>query len=100
MPQRRATRWDGWLAPATGPDGTSVMAKSPDTIAEIVARIHRHRKEESPFEVAVDGYTEPGDAALPRAYEEAGATWWLESIHGLRGTLDEMVARVEAGPAG
>jgi alkanesulfonate monooxygenase SsuD/methylene tetrahydromethanopterin reductase-like flavin-dependent oxidoreductase (luciferase family) len=97
---RRAARWDGWLAPATSPDGAPVMAKGPDTIAEMVARIYRHRKGEAPFEVAVDGYTEPGDYELPRAYGEAGATWWLESIHGLRGDLDEMIARVRAGPPG
>jgi hypothetical protein len=35
---------------------------------------------------------------LPHAYQVAGATWWLESIHGKRGSLDEMMARVEAGP--
>jgi hypothetical protein len=52
-----------------------VMAKSPDRIPEMVARIYRHREGGSPFEVAVDGYTEPGDAGLPRAYEAAGANW-------------------------
>jgi hypothetical protein len=66
---------------------------SPDAIAEMVARIYRHREGGSPFEVAVAGYTEPGDDALPRAYEEAGVTWWLESVHGMRGDLDQMVAR-------
>jgi hypothetical protein len=76
------------------------MAKGADRIAEMVAQIRRQRKRKAPFEVAVNGYTEPGDAWLPRVYEEAGATWWLESVHGLRGTLDEMMARVEAGPAG
>jgi hypothetical protein len=48
--------------------------------------------------VAVDGYSEASDPTLPRAYGAAGATWWLESIHGVRGTLGEMVARVGAGP--
>ncbi len=76
------------------------MAKGPDTVAEMVARIYRHREGGSPFEVAVDGYTEPGDADLPRAYEAAGATWWLESVHGMRGDLGEMLARVRAGPPG
>ena len=46
------------------------------------------------------GHTEPGDGELPQTYEDAGATWWLESVHGLRVTLDEMMARMEAGPAG
>jgi alkanesulfonate monooxygenase SsuD/methylene tetrahydromethanopterin reductase-like flavin-dependent oxidoreductase (luciferase family) len=95
---RRAARWDGWLAPATNPDGTPSMAKTPERIAEMVAQIQRHRTTDAPFEVAVDGYSEPGDPTLPRAYGAAGATWWLESIHDMRGSLDEMIARVEAGP--
>ena len=95
---RRAARWDGWLAPTTGQDGAPTMAKSPERIAEMVAEIRRYRKTDTPFEVAVDGYSEPGDPALPRAYAAAGATWWLESVHDARGTLDEMMERVEAGP--
>jgi alkanesulfonate monooxygenase SsuD/methylene tetrahydromethanopterin reductase-like flavin-dependent oxidoreductase (luciferase family) len=92
---RRAARWDGWLAPATNPDGTP--SKSPARIAEMVAEIRQHRTTDAPFEVAVDGYSEAGDPTLPRAYGAAGATWWLEIIHGMRGPLDEMIARVEAG---
>jgi alkanesulfonate monooxygenase SsuD/methylene tetrahydromethanopterin reductase-like flavin-dependent oxidoreductase (luciferase family) len=95
---RRAARWDGWLAPATSLDGTPIMDKSPELIAEMVAEIRRNRKTEAPFEVAVDGYSEPGDPTLPRAYGAAGATWWLESIHGTRGAPDEMLGRMEAGP--
>lgn len=87
---RRAARWDGWLAPATSPEGTPTMAKSPERIAEMVAQVRRHRASDAPFEVAVDGYTEPGDAGLSRSYAEAGATWWLESVHGMRGPLEEM----------
>ncbi len=94
---RRAARWDGWLAPATSHDGTATMAKSPERIAEMVAEIRRHRTADTPFEVAIDGYSEAGDPALPRAYGAAGATWWLESIHDVRGQPDEMMARVKAG---
>jgi alkanesulfonate monooxygenase SsuD/methylene tetrahydromethanopterin reductase-like flavin-dependent oxidoreductase (luciferase family) len=93
---RRAARWDGWLAPATSHDGT--MAKSPERIAEMVAKIRWHRTTDAPFEVAIDGYSEAGAPELPRAYGEAGATWWLESIQDARGPLDEMMARVKAGP--
>jgi probable F420-dependent oxidoreductase len=95
---RRAARWDGWLAPATSPDGTPTMSKSPERIAEMVATIRQHRGTTTTFDVAIDGYSEAGDPKLPWAYEEAGATWWLESIHGMRGPLDEMMARVEVGP--
>jgi alkanesulfonate monooxygenase SsuD/methylene tetrahydromethanopterin reductase-like flavin-dependent oxidoreductase (luciferase family) len=95
---RRAARWDGWLAPATSHDGTPTMAKSPERVAEMVAEIRRHRTTPASFEVAIDGYSEGGDPSLPRAYGEAGATWWLESIQDARGPLDEMMARVKAGP--
>jgi alkanesulfonate monooxygenase SsuD/methylene tetrahydromethanopterin reductase-like flavin-dependent oxidoreductase (luciferase family) len=95
---RRAARWDGWLAPATSADGTPIMGKDPGRIAEMVAEIRRHRTADTSFAVAVDGYSDPGDPTLPQAYEAAGATWWLESIHGKRGPLDEMMARVQAGP--
>jgi len=95
---RRAARWDGWLAPATSHGGTPTMAKSPERIAEMVAEIRRHRTTDAPFEVAIDGYSEAGDPALPRAYVEAGATWWLESIHDVRGPLGGLMARVKAGP--
>jgi alkanesulfonate monooxygenase SsuD/methylene tetrahydromethanopterin reductase-like flavin-dependent oxidoreductase (luciferase family) len=97
---RRAARWDGWLAPATSPDGIPTMAKDPERIAEMVAQIRRHRITDAPLEVAVDGYTEPGETGLTRAYEEAGATWWLEGVHGMRGELEDMMARVRAGPPG
>ena len=95
---RRAARWDGWLAPATSHDGTPTMAKSPERIAEMVSTIRRYRTTTAPLEVAVDGYSDAGDPTLPRAYQAVGATWWLESVHGMRGTLDEVFVRVEAGP--
>ena len=95
---RRAARWDGWLASATNLDGSIGMSKSPEKIGEMVEELRRHQSPDTPFDVALDGYTEPGDDKLPHAYAEAGATWWLESIHGRRGTLEEMFARVEAGP--
>jgi alkanesulfonate monooxygenase SsuD/methylene tetrahydromethanopterin reductase-like flavin-dependent oxidoreductase (luciferase family) len=95
---RRAARWDGWLAPATSRDGAPTMTKSPGRIAEMVAMIRRHRTTDLPFDVAIDGYSEAGETGLPCAYGAAGVTWWLESIHDVRGPLDEMMARVKAGP--
>ncbi len=95
---RRAARWDGWLASATPLDGSIEMSKSPDDIREMVAEIRRHRTSAAPFEIAMDGYSEPDDPELPNAYADAGATWWLESIHGRRGSPEEMLARVKAGP--
>ena len=35
---------------------------------------------------------------LHDAYAPAGTTWWLEHLHDRRGSLDELLARVAAGP--
>jgi hypothetical protein len=32
-------------------------------------------------------------------YESAGATWWLEYFHDVRGPLELTRRRIEAGPA-
>lgn len=96
---RRAARWDGWLASAANLDGSIGMSKSPEKIEELATDILRHRTSDTPFDIALDGYSEPDTPEIPQSYAEAGATWWLESIHGRRGSPEEMLARVEAGPS-
>ena len=93
---RRAAHWDGWLASAASPDGTMTLA--PDELAAMVATIRRHRTSAAPFAVVLDGYSTAAEGALTREYAAAGATWWLESIHGLRGPRADLLARVAAGP--
>jgi probable F420-dependent oxidoreductase len=85
---RRAAHWDGWCADTADPTGMTV---SPADLARAIATIGRR----DDFDVAVLGYR---DRAAPQAYAAAGATWWLESVHDRRGTLDEMLALVRAGP--
>jgi alkanesulfonate monooxygenase SsuD/methylene tetrahydromethanopterin reductase-like flavin-dependent oxidoreductase (luciferase family) len=86
---RRAARWDGWLADSADPTG---MTLTPDDIARSIEQIGRG----DGFDVAVLGQSDRGD---PAAYERAGATWWLENLHDMRGTLDEVQRLIEAGPA-
>jgi probable F420-dependent oxidoreductase len=93
---RRAARWDGWIMGTI--DEKCGVTKTPEQLATEVAYIRRHRSGDAPFEVAVNGCSQPGDDALIRAYATAGATWWFESLFGLRGTVEEMLARIEAGP--
>jgi alkanesulfonate monooxygenase SsuD/methylene tetrahydromethanopterin reductase-like flavin-dependent oxidoreductase (luciferase family) len=81
----RAGRFDGWVADTAGYQ--IEMTMTPDEVAE------RARGLEG--DVVVGGYTGPGD---PHEYEAAGATWWLESLHDARGTPDEMLGIVRAGP--
>jgi alkanesulfonate monooxygenase SsuD/methylene tetrahydromethanopterin reductase-like flavin-dependent oxidoreductase (luciferase family) len=87
---RRAARWDGWIADSAAPTGVTL---SPEDVARSIAFIGRG----DDFEVAVLGQS---DRADPAAYERAGAGWWLENLHDLRGSLDELLRLVEAGPPG
>jgi len=93
---RRAARWDGWIAGTADENGQ--ITKSPRALAEEAAYIQEHRTSAAPFDIALTGYTEPGQTDLPQAYARAGCTWWLESLHGYRGSVEEMLERVIAGP--
>jgi alkanesulfonate monooxygenase SsuD/methylene tetrahydromethanopterin reductase-like flavin-dependent oxidoreductase (luciferase family) len=81
----RAARHDGWIADSVRPDG---MKMSPEEVRERAVK----------GEVAVNGYSQPDEGELVRSYEAAGATWWLENLHDMRGTPDDLLARIEQGP--
>jgi hypothetical protein len=51
-----------------------------------------------PFDIAVFGFSEPSGTDAVAAFGAAGATWWLESLSPMRGSIDELLARIEAGP--
>jgi alkanesulfonate monooxygenase SsuD/methylene tetrahydromethanopterin reductase-like flavin-dependent oxidoreductase (luciferase family) len=100
-PLRRAARWDGVVPGKMAPDGT-FETLTPDDLRAILAYIAGHRMSDGPFDVAIAGET-PGDdpaggAAIVAPYAEAGATWWIENIHGYRGPFGEMRARIRLGP--
>ena len=46
----------------------------------------------------MDGVTKAGERGLVREYEQAGATWWFEILHLLRGTPEELLQCIQAGP--
>jgi alkanesulfonate monooxygenase SsuD/methylene tetrahydromethanopterin reductase-like flavin-dependent oxidoreductase (luciferase family) len=85
---RRAARWDGWFADSDDSRGMKLTA---DALARSAAAL-------SGIEIVVTGYSAAGDVELRGSYERAGATWWLESVHDRRGSFDELLARVAAGP--
>ena len=89
---RRAARWDGWLADSADPTGMTV---SPDELHTSLETIHRARTSTEPFDVGVLGRS---DQTPPAGYADAGATWWVESVHDRRGPPDEMRALVAGGP--
>jgi len=92
---RRAARYDGWAADTTNPEGMTLTAED---VARSLETIRALRGPTAPFDVIVMGHVERGDRETPAAYAEAGATWWLENVHDMRGDLDEMLALVRTGP--
>jgi hypothetical protein len=52
----------------------------------------------APFDIAVFGFSDPGGSGLVHAYADHGATWWLESLSPMRGSVEALVQLVEAGP--
>ncbi len=97
---RRAARWDGWIAVAIGEDGVSTIL-TPEGLAEGAARLQTEREAaglgQQPYDIAVLGSTAT-DGAGPQEYAAAGASWWLESLSPMRGSIDELEAIVRAGP--
>jgi alkanesulfonate monooxygenase SsuD/methylene tetrahydromethanopterin reductase-like flavin-dependent oxidoreductase (luciferase family) len=87
---RRASRWEGWLPDSLEPGHVAMTAD------ELAAKVELIGRREDGFEVAFNGYSEPGEDVRP--YAEAGATWWLENVHGMRFDAAAAVARVTAGP--
>lgn len=93
---RRAARWDGWIA--GGDNEAGEMITSPPQAAEEIAYLGQHRPGEGAIEIALTGVSSVGDRQRPREYAAVGVTWWLESIHGLRGSFEQLLARIAAGP--
>jgi|WetSurMetagenome_2_1015567.scaffolds.fasta_scaffold350942_1 probable F420-dependent oxidoreductase len=94
---RRAARWDGWVA--GGDNEKCEMVKTPAQVAEMAGFIRTVRTTDLPFNIALTGVSRPADGPMLKEYADAGVTWWLESIHGFRGSFEELKARVQAGPA-
>jgi len=91
-PLRRAARFDGWAANASYHDH---MSLTPGDVAARVTTIADMRGGLEAFDVVVHGLS---DLADPRAYEGAGATWWLENLNDRRAPYADLLARVAEGP--
>jgi len=73
----------------------------PYDVRKIVAYVASCRTDPKPFDVVIAGTTPPNlkeGAEIVQPYVEAGATWWSESINGMRGSFKEMRKRVCKGP--
>jgi len=93
----RAARWDGWVADSSDERG---MTMTPEEVAAKAKKIAAARTSDGHFDIAVIGYSEARDAGIAEPYAAAGATWWLESVHDLRGSPEQLLRRIEAGRPG
>jgi alkanesulfonate monooxygenase SsuD/methylene tetrahydromethanopterin reductase-like flavin-dependent oxidoreductase (luciferase family) len=93
---RRAARWDGWVMGTIDEAGN--VTTPPAKIAADVAYIFDHRTDDAPFDVAVDGITQPGERGLVQEYADAGVTWWFEAIYQTRADHAALLQRIAAGP--
>jgi Luciferase-like monooxygenase len=104
---RRAARWDGVL-PARMEADNSVSDMTPDDILALSAFVSENRPDGlHNFDIVMEGET-PGDNAAEAAkiilpLQEAGVTWWLESVWAspeTAGGLEGMRNRIRQGPPG
>jgi alkanesulfonate monooxygenase SsuD/methylene tetrahydromethanopterin reductase-like flavin-dependent oxidoreductase (luciferase family) len=97
-PLRRAAHWDG-IYLMTVNQVTNELLK-PEEIREAVAYMQAQRESTDPFDVGVNGEV-PGDAGKAaefiQAYQEAGATWWID-LEDTGETFEEYRARIRCGP--
>ena len=107
-PFRRAARWDG-VFPMKAENGR-ILPMTPEDVRDVTSYVADHRTSDRPFDVVVAGETPGGDrtagAEIVAPYEEAGLTWWVESIDPWRfgwtenepHPTEEMRTRVRQGP--
>ena len=78
------------------------MALTPESFGEMVVRLREDRALagtlDRPFDIAVFGFTEAPGQEHVAGYAAVGATWWLESLSPMRGSPEDLLAIVEAGP--
>ncbi len=101
-PFRRAARWDG-VFPTHRDVGFNDLIPV-EELQAIVEYTLLHRPAsagDGPFDVVMEG-TSPDDpvmaAEVVAPYRDGGLTWWVERVGWFRGPLDEMRARIDAGP--
>jgi alkanesulfonate monooxygenase SsuD/methylene tetrahydromethanopterin reductase-like flavin-dependent oxidoreductase (luciferase family) len=95
---RRAASYDGWIAIGVADDGNG-MALTPADLGRMVNRLRDEPVDEDrDYDIAVFGLTDPSDPGRIAAYADSGATWWLESLSLMRGSIDQLRAIVDAGP--
>jgi hypothetical protein len=81
---------------------TSGSPGHPGTPAGAVERLEAERaalgRSDVPFDIELFAASDAADRETVRRFADAGATWWLETLHPVSDSMDRMLARIEAGP--
>jgi hypothetical protein len=103
----RVLRYDGFLPAIMGAKHT-FLEITPADVKEMRAFFQHEKPDQPEFDIVVEGQT-PGDnpraeQAKVRAFDQAGATWWIESNWALSDEEDEsalakeIASRLRLGP--
>jgi len=96
---KRTLQWDGIIPQKY--KATPADRATPSDILEIKNYVDRHRRKKSAFDIIAGGQTPGGKRKraleIVQPFEEAGATWWLESVWA---SMDKVRARIKQGPPG
>jgi alkanesulfonate monooxygenase SsuD/methylene tetrahydromethanopterin reductase-like flavin-dependent oxidoreductase (luciferase family) len=98
-PFRRAARFDGAFPIFEGIGHTD--RPTPSQLGDGVAYVRTEREKlgRGPdFDVVVEAQSDGPAPDVVASYEEVGLTWWIEKLGWFRGSVDEVRARIEAGP--
>ena len=92
----RALRWDGII-----PQKYKSMDRlTPAEVQELKRFVDENREQTTPFDIVVGGQTRAGNRkqAVKKVsqFEQAGATWWLESL--MTSSWDKLQKRIKQGP--
>ena len=94
----RALKYDGLIPTKINPGG-GFATITPDDIREMKRSIVKKRRPGTRFDIICEGETPVGNAKkglrIVKDWEEAGATWWIESRWSKPG---EALPRVKQGP--
>jgi alkanesulfonate monooxygenase SsuD/methylene tetrahydromethanopterin reductase-like flavin-dependent oxidoreductase (luciferase family) len=93
-PFARAARYDGVVPGKVGSERGEVLTG--DDLRDIRALVGRT---DAAFDYVASGSTNsPDDVAAVSAWQAAGATWWLESLHSFGPSTEPMRERIRSGP--
>lgn len=98
----RSLKYDGLLPALLDEVGKVRMDQiTPSELAEITQYIEANREPGTPFDIIIEGNT-PGDdlskaAEIIAPFQDAGATWWIESLWS-EPDLNNLLNRIMQGP--